>query len=97
MRASEVVAYRNDGIIFREARTLNSTLLHPREHHRSLGKDLLPVPLHEDGRAARQYPQLDQEGVWRYRARRYSMNGTSGSSWRNGQSQAIGHDLQGPW
>ena len=46
----EVLRDRDDGVIFRETGALNSTLLHCCEYHRSRGKELLPMPLHELGR-----------------------------------------------
>ena len=41
---------RNNGVIGRERGKLNSALVHGREHHRGIGKELLPVPLDEGGR-----------------------------------------------
>ena len=45
MMAGKFCTMRDDGVIFRETGTLNSTLLHCCEHHRSCGKELLPAPL----------------------------------------------------
>ena len=37
----------NNGVVFRETGTLHATLLDGGEHHRSRGKELLPLSLHE--------------------------------------------------
>ena len=41
---------RNDGIKLRERGDFNPTLFNSRENHRSIGKNLRPVPLDKDGR-----------------------------------------------
>ena len=88
---------RDDGVIRSQIGILNATLLHGREHHGSVGKELLPVAL-DKGDCGRAEAHNQVERAFGMRARRYSTNGASGfSSLERAAQERMLCDFQRPW